>query len=97
MKSRHLARKTDQQVTHVSARGNQWGNNLPGRGLARWDGRRIAALKLPTLIVWGGRDRLYLASDAERFHHDIAGSRSPSFLTSAMRRMKKTPRGPLPL
>jgi hypothetical protein len=49
------------------------------------------------LIVWGGRDRLYLPSDAERFHHDIAGSRSPSFLISAMRRKKKTMREPLPL
>ena len=31
-------------------------------------------LKLPTLIVWGGRDRLIPPDDAERFHRDIAGS-----------------------
>ena len=31
-------------------------------------------LKLPTLIVWGGRDRLIPPDDADRFHRDIAGS-----------------------
>ena len=36
---------------------------------------RIVALKLPTLILWGGRDRLIPRGDAERFHRDIAGSR----------------------
>jgi pimeloyl-ACP methyl ester carboxylesterase len=36
---------------------------------------RIAALKLPTLILWGGRDRLIPPADAENFHRDIAGSR----------------------
>ncbi|MCL2430812.1 MAG: alpha/beta hydrolase, partial [Alphaproteobacteria bacterium] len=36
--------------------------------------RRIAELKLPTLIVWGGRDRLIPPGDAKRFHRDIAGS-----------------------
>jgi pimeloyl-ACP methyl ester carboxylesterase len=35
----------------------------------------LADLKLPTLIIWGGRDRLIPPGDAERFHHDIAGSR----------------------
>jgi pimeloyl-ACP methyl ester carboxylesterase len=35
---------------------------------------RIAELKLPTLIMWGGRDRLIPPDDAERFHRDIAGS-----------------------
>jgi pimeloyl-ACP methyl ester carboxylesterase len=36
--------------------------------------RRIAELKLPTLIIWGGRDRLIPPDTAERFHRDIAGS-----------------------
>jgi pimeloyl-ACP methyl ester carboxylesterase len=36
---------------------------------------RIATLKLPTLILWGGRDRLIPPDDAEHFHRDIAGSR----------------------
>lgn len=35
---------------------------------------RIPQLKLPTLIVWGGRDRLIPLADAHRFHRDIAGS-----------------------
>jgi pimeloyl-ACP methyl ester carboxylesterase len=35
---------------------------------------RIAELKLPTLIIWGGRDRLIPPDDAQRFHRDIAGS-----------------------
>lgn len=35
----------------------------------------IATLKVPTLILWGGRDRLIVPTHAERFHHDIAGSR----------------------
>src|SRR5262249_7183402 len=35
---------------------------------------RIPELKLPTLIVWGGRDRLLPPEDAERFHREIAGS-----------------------
>ena len=35
---------------------------------------RIPELKLPTLIVWGGRDRLIPPAFAERFHRDIAGS-----------------------
>jgi pimeloyl-ACP methyl ester carboxylesterase len=36
---------------------------------------RIGTLKLPTLILWGGRDRLIPQEYAERFHRDIAGSR----------------------
>ncbi len=43
------------------------------------DAGRIAELKLPTLIVWGGRDRLIPPGDAERFHHDIDGSKLAIF------------------
>lgn len=35
---------------------------------------RIREIKVPTLIIWGGRDRLIPPEDAERFHRDIAGS-----------------------
>jgi pimeloyl-ACP methyl ester carboxylesterase len=35
---------------------------------------RIRALKLPTLILWGVRDRLIPPAMAQRFHADIAGS-----------------------
>jgi len=42
---------------------------------------RIRALKLPTLILWGGRDRLIPPQFAQRFAHDIAGSRRVVFDT----------------
>jgi pimeloyl-ACP methyl ester carboxylesterase len=35
---------------------------------------RIPELKLPTLIIWGGKDRLIPPENAERFHRDISGS-----------------------
>jgi pimeloyl-ACP methyl ester carboxylesterase len=35
---------------------------------------RIPELKLPTLVMWGGRDRLIPPDDAAHFHRDIAGS-----------------------
>ena len=35
---------------------------------------RIAELKLPTLIIWGGQDRLIPPENGERFHRDIQGS-----------------------
>ena len=38
------------------------------------DGERIATLKLPTLILWGGRDRLVPPTVAKQFHAAIAGS-----------------------
>lgn len=39
----------------------------------------IARLRLPTLIVWGGRDRLIPPEAAQRFLHDIPGSRLSLF------------------
>jgi pimeloyl-ACP methyl ester carboxylesterase len=36
---------------------------------------RITELKVPTLILWGGRDRLIPPNIGERFHREIAGSR----------------------
>ncbi|RZT91427.1 alpha/beta fold hydrolase [Rivibacter subsaxonicus] len=42
---------------------------LPGAEAAR-----IRELKLPTLILWGGRDRLLPPADGASFHADIAGS-----------------------
>ena len=43
------------------------------------DEARIATLRLPTLILWGGRDRLLPPATAQRFHTDIAGSRLAVF------------------
>lgn len=42
----------------------------PGEGIDR-----LAKLKLPVLILWGGRDRLVPPAAAQRFHADIPGSR----------------------
>lgn len=38
------------------------------------DAARIAALRLPTLILWGGRDRLVPPQNAQRFQAAIPGS-----------------------
>ena len=35
---------------------------------------RIRELRLPALILWGGRDRLIPPESAEHFHRDLAGS-----------------------
>jgi len=39
------------------------------------DSALIATLKVPTLILWGGRDRLFPPEDGLAFARDIAGSR----------------------
>lgn len=39
------------------------------------DVARLRTLAMPTLILWGGRDRLLPPATAERFQHDIARSR----------------------
>jgi pimeloyl-ACP methyl ester carboxylesterase len=36
---------------------------------------RIGEIQVPTLILWGGRDRLIPPEHGERFHRDIASSR----------------------
>ncbi len=43
------------------------------------DAPRIAGIRTPTLILWGGRDRLIPPVHAERFHRDIAGSQVVTF------------------
>ncbi len=56
--------------------GNRHALGLRVQGLVNGaDQERIATLKLPTLILWGGRDRLIPPETAHRFEHDIAGSR----------------------
>ncbi|MBH3339838.1 alpha/beta hydrolase [Pseudomonas mendocina] len=40
---------------------------------------RIGELQLPTLIIWGGRDRLIPPDNAERFAADITGSQRVLF------------------
>jgi pimeloyl-ACP methyl ester carboxylesterase len=36
---------------------------------------RVPTLRVPTLILWGGRDRLIPPASGDRFHREIAGSR----------------------
>ena len=36
---------------------------------------RVGHLRLPTLVLWGGRDRLIPVQIGQRFAHDIAGAR----------------------
>ena len=43
------------------------------------DTARIQQLRLPTLILWGGRDRLIPPQYGDQFHRDIAGSRLVTF------------------
>jgi pimeloyl-ACP methyl ester carboxylesterase len=43
------------------------------RGEDMLDGK-LGKVKAPTLVLWGGSDRLVPVSIAERFHRDIAGS-----------------------
>lgn len=42
---------------------------------------RIPTLRVPTLVLWGGRDGLIPPSAGERFHREIAGSRLVVFPT----------------
>jgi pimeloyl-ACP methyl ester carboxylesterase len=39
------------------------------------DAARIREVAVPTLVIWGGRDRLIPPADGERFARDVAGSR----------------------
>lgn len=43
--------------------------------IASGDVNQIRTLKLPTLILWGGKDRLIPPDNAKRFEADIVGSR----------------------
>lgn len=51
------------------ALGLRFAQMVPGE-----DTDRIAALKMPTLILWGKEDHLIPEDNAEHFHKDIAGS-----------------------
>ncbi len=47
--------------------------------VAGQDAERIATLKLPTLILWGGRDRLIPPATGQQFKQQIAGSQLVMF------------------
>ena len=75
----HPERVTDDLIDCYMAMAARAGNR---RALAQiianrsWsaDAASIATLRLPTLVLWGGRDRLIPPHQAQRFGHDIAGS-----------------------
>ena len=73
------ARVTSELVAHYSDMARREGNRaaLRQRLIQRHTGREadIKDLKLPTLILWGGQDRLIPPVWGERFARDIAGSR----------------------
>lgn len=73
------ARVTPELVAHYSDMARREGNRaaLRQRLIQRHTGREadIKDLKLPTLILWGGQDRLIPPVWGERFARDIAGSR----------------------
>jgi pimeloyl-ACP methyl ester carboxylesterase len=65
----------DRSMDLTQRQGNR--RALIDRAMQRTPGHqsgRISELKLPALILWGGRDRLIPPSDGERFHREIAGS-----------------------
>jgi pimeloyl-ACP methyl ester carboxylesterase len=49
------------------------------REWAQFDASRIASIKHPTLILWGGQDRLVPPAYGERFAKDIAGAKLVKF------------------
>ena len=73
------ARVTSELVAHYSDMARREGHRaaLRQRLIQRHTGREadIKDLKLPTLILWGGQDRLIPPVWGERFARDIAGSR----------------------
>ena len=52
---------------------------VPAQAQADAAAARIASLKVPTLILWGGRDALIPPDSAQRFARDIAGSKLVMF------------------
>lgn len=73
------SRVTPELLAHYSDMARREGNRaaLRQRLIQRHTGREadIRDLKLPTLILWGGQDRLIPPVWAERFARDIAGSK----------------------
>ena len=47
----------------------RFAQNKPGQNESA-----VKQVKVPTLIIWGGLDRLITPDNAEKFHRDITGS-----------------------
>lgn len=80
------SRLTDDIVTRYHDLVRRDGNRLAliRRALSsprEHDAHRLRTLDVPTLIVWGGRDRLVPPQHADSFHHDLSASRVVRFPT----------------
>ena len=65
----------DRYFEMMTREGNRRALNLRLRQIATdLAPERIRTLKLPTLILWGAKDRLVPPANAQHFHADIAGS-----------------------
>ena len=88
-------RVTPDLVAHYTDMIRREGNRaaLRQRLIQRNTGREadIKTLKVPTLILWGGQDRLIPPSYAQRFATDIAGSRLVMFDTLGHVPMEEDP------
>jgi pimeloyl-ACP methyl ester carboxylesterase len=77
------SRVTPELVAHYTDMARREGNRaaLRQRLIQRNTGREadIKDLKLPTLILWGGQDRLIPPAYGRRFAQDIAGSKLVMF------------------
>ncbi len=65
----------DQYVDMTLRQGNRRALGLRMQQIMPQAPERIATLKVPTLILWGGQDRLIPPDNAQRFAKDIAGSK----------------------
>jgi len=73
--SRVTGALVDRYFEMMTREGNRHALNVRMREIASdIASDRIRTLKLPTLILWGALDHLVPPVNAERFHHDIAGS-----------------------
>jgi len=72
--------QVDRYYELTTRAGNRRALRLRLQHLAMGEGsERIKTIKLPTLILWGGRDRLVPPAQAQRFAADIAGSQLKLF------------------
>ena len=78
------SRVTDSLVDRYYAMARREGNRAAlvrrfAAGMSTVDTLAIARVRVPTLILWGMRDRLIPPGNADRFARDIAGSRVVRF------------------
>ena len=90
------ARVTDGTVRRYFDMMRRQGNRgaLRARLAVAWPPQRSDAIRqvaAPTLILWGGRDKLTVPSQAEKFHRDIHGSALVSFAALGHLPMEEDP------